>query len=127
MTDLTYCIDPAAAAFRGGAERPEGLPSAPSYDAALITWHALYHTGQQPRAISCGRGHSYNVTLHVTIVDYADHRFGVVGIIDPSRHGILLGSQPETVKALDIFGVVHDTHATEAELNGWHAQQGALL
>lgn len=37
------------------------------------------------------------------------------------------GCRPPTVKRIDIFGVVHDTHATEAELNGWRPSQGALL
>lgn len=32
-----------------------------------------------------------------------------------------------TVKRVDIFGQVHDTHATEAELNGWRSSQGMLL
>lgn len=35
--------------------------------------------------------------------------------------------QPATVKRADIFGNVIDTHATEAELNGWRPSQGALL
>ena len=37
------------------------------------------------------------------------------------------GERPPTVKRVDIFGVVHDTHATEAELNGWRPKQGRML
>lgn len=72
--------------FRDGG-RVEGLPSSSAYDARLITWHVLYHTGRAPRDILTGRGHSYNVILtgsraySVRIADYRDHRAGVVGIV----------------------------------------------
>ncbi len=36
-------------------------------------------------------------------------------------------AQAFTVKALDIFGEVHDTFQTEGELNGWRATQGRLV
>jgi len=32
-----------------------------------------------------------------------------------------------TVKRPDLFGIVHDTHATETELNGWRETQAPLL
>lgn len=39
----------------------------------------------------------------------------------------MCAAAPETVKRADLFGNVIDTHATEAELNGWRASQGQLL
>ena len=33
----------------------------------------------------------------------------------------------ETVKRVDMFGVLTDTYATEAELNGFRPEQGALF
>lgn len=35
--------------------------------------------------------------------------------------------QPATVKRPDLFGTVHDTHATEAELNGYQPEQGRMF
>ena len=70
---------------------PAGIPSSPAYDAALITKHVHYHTGRLPREIHTSRGHSYRVVTDdfhkvvVRITDYQDHRFGVVGMVDPSR------------------------------------------
>jgi hypothetical protein len=85
MSDLSNVIAEAEAAFRAadGATKPSGLASSPNYDARLITWYSLYHTGKAPKTISTGRGHTYNVThlgkryTGVYISDYADHRAGV--------------------------------------------------
>lgn len=38
-----------------------------------------------------------------------------------------IGPRASTVKRVDLWGAVTDTHQTEAELNGFRATQGALL
>lgn len=84
-TDLTQYTHNGTHAYYSNV-LPDGIPSAPGYDAALITMHCLYHTGWGPSAISTSRGHTYRVKLHnreyfARIVDYKDHRAGVVGIL----------------------------------------------
>ncbi len=37
------------------------------------------------------------------------------------------GKRSETVKRVDLFGVVTDTYQTERELNGWRETQGKLI
>lgn len=85
MSDLTQYIAEGETEFRAadGATKPNGLESSPHYDAKLITWYALYHSGVAPSTIRSGRGHTYTV-IHlgrmfpgVYISDYADHRAGV--------------------------------------------------
>lgn len=88
-TDLTaYAAEGTQEYLDGKLSKPSGLASSPAYDARLIAWHIAYHAGiNELRAITTGRGHSYNVTLRggrkavCRIVDYADHRFGVTGLV----------------------------------------------
>lgn len=63
-------------------------PTSTRGDMVLIRSHIAYHSGQdmaQRAVISASRGHSYKVEgtyvgkVTVRIVDYYDHRFGVVG------------------------------------------------
>lgn len=59
------------------------------------------------------------------------------GSVEMARHGAICIDcspttvvHPFTVKRVDIFGVVTDTHATEGELNGWrdhYREQARLL
>ena len=87
-TQLSQYIEEGIAEFRAlGMMRPDGIPSSPHFDAKLITWHCLYHTGDAPKSITTGRGHNYNIELahgvgwrKVRITDYTDHRNGIVFI-----------------------------------------------
>ena len=88
-TDLTgYAEEGTQEYLDGKLNKPSGIPSSPAYDARLIAWHVAYWAGvNELRAISTGRGHSYNVTLRgerkavCRITDYADHRHGVQGLL----------------------------------------------
>ena len=85
--DLTAYIAQGEQEFRAvGATKPQGYASAPAYDAKLITWYLIYHTGKAPKAIRSSRGYTYNVTdgngikFKARITNYNDHRAGVVAI-----------------------------------------------
>ena len=88
-TDLTgYAEEGTQEYLDGKLNKPSGIPSSSEYDAKLIAWHVAYHAGiHELRAVSTGRGHSYNVTLRggrksvCRITDYTDHRFGVQGLL----------------------------------------------
>lgn len=45
----------------------------------------------------------------------------------PLRASDAIYHTAETVKRPDLFGHVHDTYATETELNGFRPTQGALI
>ncbi len=70
----------------------------------------------------CPAGHFVQSCL---MRDWAGSRQEAAWGVEPVRCcGTLPGA---TVKRVDIFGAVHDTHRTEADLNGWREKQGALF
>ncbi len=83
MSDLSQYIAEGRAEYLAGFEVPHGLCSSPHYDAKLIVWHFMQAGAFPPKAISTGRGHSYNVTAHdgftytARIHDYSDAVNGV--------------------------------------------------
>lgn len=86
-TDLTQYVEEARREWDSPAQKLTGIPSSSAYDAKLIAWYCVYHTGRWPHVITTGRGHSYNVRMDwrgkphsVRITNYQDHRNGVQGL-----------------------------------------------
>lgn len=114
---------------------PDYLPMWPTRATAL---HEVLHwrSADEARAVAeklgpHREGAIVSVSAHEETADYiVTSQPPIIEASQPDASEptwVLSPSRLETVKRIDLFGTVHDTFRTEAELNGWRAAQGRLF